>query len=117
MADPSEVAQWVAGGGAGAVALYKAVEWLVLGRLKKAEKAEEQAEETRDAKLDAVLEVVQRLDRDLSLLTQSLSTHVGTVAEVKGRLEGMSANYGSRLSQVEKDVVELRTLLKRRSGR
>lgn len=111
MADAVEAAQLILGGGGGAIALWKAAEWLVVNRLKRAEKAEEVAESEDRAKLDTVLNVVTKMERELALMAQQLSTQSGTVSEVKGRIDGMSANYGARLAQLEKDVVELRTLV------
>ncbi len=116
MADPLETASLLVGGGGGAVAVYKAMEWLVVSRLKRSEKAEEHVEsearaalrEQRD-KLDEVLGVVQKMDRELATLTQSLQHHQNTVSEVKARIDGISSNYGVRIGALENGATETRT--------
>lgn len=115
-AEPMEL---ILGGGAGAggvIALWKAVEWLVAGRLKKAEKAEEQVEVdaraallSQQEKLNEVLTTLQKMDRELGELGQQISNQAGSVSEVKNRIDGISANYGQRLAQLEQGLVELRT--------
>ena len=111
MAEPTDIisaAGAVLGGGALA---WKVVEWFLAARLKKADQLEEDAETEKDTKLDAIYALVQRLDREFGTLSANFSHYTGTVNEVKGRIDGMSENYGKRLSQVERDMVELRTLL------
>lgn len=109
MAEATDVLAIAAG--PSAVAVWELGKWLVVGRLKKGEKIEEQNATDDRTKLDTVLSVVTKMERELALLAQQLSTHSGTVNEVKARVDGMSLNYGTRLSQFEKDIVELRVRL------
>lgn len=107
MSDVSDIIPWAAG--PGGIALWELGKWVILGRLKKAEAVVEGVEKGDRDKLDTVLALVQKMEKEIGIMTEKLSTHSGTVAEVKGRIDGMSANHGARLAQVEKDLVELRT--------
>ncbi len=120
MAEGADLLLGFAGLPAG-VAVWELGKWLIVGRLKRAEKTDEKLDAEKEQKLDALLQqgrelgvLVQRIDRDLALLTQSVSVHTGTVAEVKARVDGMSQNYGQRVAKLEQDLVELRTLLSAR---
>lgn len=103
--------------GPAAVALWELGKWLVIGRLKKAEAVVEGVEKGDREKLDTVLGLVQKMEKELGIMTEKLSGYAGTVAEVKGRIDGMSANYGGRLSQLEKDFIELRTEMRMKRAR
>jgi hypothetical protein len=100
--------------GPGAVALWEFGKWLVLGRLSKAEKAVDDAEKAEKNKLDSVLAIVTKMEKELGVMTEKLLTQTGSISEVKARIDGISKNHGERLAVIEKDVVELRTLLRRR---
>ena len=64
---------------------------------------------TRRKRVDAVLAKLSALELDFRSLVEKLSTQTGAVAEVKARVEGMSANHGGRIGSVEQAIVELRT--------
>ena len=102
-----EVGGYVAGGGA----LAKFAWDFITARAKKADQmeADDRAEEAADIK--KLLEVTQEIRRDMALFQQTLNTQAGVVAEVKGRLDGISANYGTRLSSLEQSVAGLVTKL------
>lgn len=112
MAEPIELLPWLSG--PGAIAAWEVGKHFLFGRLKKADRLEEDAESEEAKKLDTVLTVLQRVERDLALLAQQQTQNAATVNEVKGRIDGISANHGTRIAELEKTVVELRTLLGRR---
>lgn len=101
MADPAEIVALV--GGSSTAGVIGKFLW------DKYVRREERDEVQRDGKLDAVLAKLSALELDFRSLVEKLSTQTGAVAEVKARVEGMSANHGGRLGSVEQAIVELRT--------
>ena len=101
----------IAATGPASIAVWKFAEWFISKRLNKAEKQEEATEAEEKSKLDKLLEAVQRMERDVALISRDLSMHAGAVAKVEERINGMSTNHGQRISQLERDVVELKTLV------
>ena len=112
VSDPTEVLGLV-GGTAGFATVSKYI-WDHLQRRK--EQLEERAELERDKaahvsteKLDSVLSKLVTLEVDMATLLEKNSTQIGLIAELKARVEGISANHGSRLGTAEQTLVELRT--------
>lgn len=104
--------------GPASIAVWKLGEWLISNRLKKAEQLERDVEVRAEAagaeersKLDELLKLVQRVEKDVALISRDLSVNVGAVTKVEERINGMSNNHGQRISQLERDVVELKTLV------
>jgi hypothetical protein len=94
-------------GPAGVLGLWKAVEWLVSGRVRRGEKAEEVAEEGRDKKLDEVLSVVQRMERELAVMAAESRRQAVALGNAEARISGMSDNYSARLGAVEQRMAVL----------
>lgn len=94
-----------------AAAVWKLGEFLITGKLKKAEKKEEVSEAEEKGKLDKLLDLTTRMERDVALIRHDLASQAGAVAEVKSRIDGVSKNHGERLAELEGDVRELKTLV------
>jgi len=116
VSDPTDLIMTGLGSGGGALLLQQ-----ILARmLKRGADAEEKAAESMAVKLDKVLEEVGAVKHELGLMAQSLSTTTGTVAEVKARIDGVSANHGGRLGELERKHENLETrlaALERRRGK
>lgn len=107
MSDPTDIAVAALGSGGGVVLLQQLISRL----LKKGADAEEKAAASMALKLDKVLEEVGLVKHELGLMAQSLSTTTGTVAEVKARIDGVSANHGGRLGELERKHENIETRL------
>jgi phage shock protein A len=99
-----------AGGGAGLIAAL----WALVARGWKREDRTEG--ETADA-LKSLAEGQHAMQRTLDSISQALGTHAATVSEVKARVDGMSNNYGSRISGIEKLLERLDERIEERTGR
>jgi chromosome segregation ATPase len=82
---------------------------LIVRYVRRVDAHEDKEQATTTGKLDQVLSKVGILESDMRLLLEKLSTAAGQVAEVRARVEGLSANYGPRISNTETALVELRT--------
>jgi hypothetical protein len=105
MSDGSDLLPWLAG--PGSVIAWKLGEWLVGSKVKRGEQAEEKAEDERDNKLGEVLEIVTKMERELAVMGHKLTSQAVESGEIKARVEGMSANYGSRVGLLEQRLAVL----------
>lgn len=93
-----------------------AVKWIFERLVRKQDAHEEQREaklEQRDhdlsLKLDAALAKLAHLESEVRIVSERISSQGAGVQEAKARIDGISANYGPRLSALEQSIVELRT--------
>lgn len=88
-------------GTAGAVKLV----WdFVAARMKRANELEQENSAEEKADIKKVLELSQEMKTELGLIKQSLATQKGEFDGLNQRVEGISTNYGGRISKVEQDV-------------
>lgn len=103
--EPSDIL--ATGGGAAGVGVLAKYIWDSVRQRK--EQLEDRAEETRDAKLDTVLEKLGNLELEFRGAMERIAAQTSTLGEVRARVEGISANYGQRISEMEKELVAIRT--------
>lgn len=101
-----------AGGATGFVVLLGKYIWdQVRGRKDKLEeRTEDDAREAmreQQEKLEEVLGTVRKMDRDLSILGDRLSTQAGAVTKIEERVNGIGEHYGPRIGQLEQRVAVL----------
>ncbi len=115
VSDGSDLFGYGAGGGGVALVIAKFIWDSVKGRKDQLEKQVEttakEVDVERDKKMDAVLSKLGAMELDMRSLLEKHATQIGAIAEVKARVEGISANYGARISTMEQSLVELRTRL------
>lgn len=91
----------------GAVAGWEFVKWLLFGRLKRGEELEAKAESATEQKLDLLLEKVTSIETEQRVAVERAAALDSVVREVKGRIDGLSANYGVRLGEIEQRLAAL----------
>lgn len=115
--DGAELLPWLSG--PGAIVLWKAGGWVVSRFVRKAESAEEQLEQLEASKLDLVLEKVTAIEIELSDLRHEAKATAGrqaqiesAVAEVRGRIDGVSNNHGPAIDALKQTVARYDERLK-----
>ena len=58
-------------------------------------------------KLEELLAAVRKMDRDLGILSDRLSTQAGYVTKIEERVNGIGEHYGPRVGQLEQRVAVL----------
>jgi len=103
--------------GGGGLGIGAVVTWAITRAFRRADKAEqEDAEEVR-ATLKTLVDGQHAMQRSVDSLVQSVGNQGATVNEVKARVDGISANYGSRISGIERDIARLTERIEERTGR
>lgn len=117
MSDGTELLPWLSG--PGAVLVWKAGSWAVTRFMKKAESAEEQLQKLEKSKIDLVLEKVTSIEIELSDLRHEAKSSAGrqaqiesAVAEVRGRIDGVSNNHGPAIDALKQTVARYDERLK-----
>lgn len=101
MTEPSDIAGLIAAGGASGIGLWKLGEWFVTSKLKRGEALEERHESQLEQKVDLLLSKVTSIESENRVTAERQLTAAAVVAEVKGRIDGISENHGKRLATVE----------------
>lgn len=116
MTDPVETAGLVVGGGVG----WKAVEFLFARFVSRADRERDDREKAVADKLDQVLSELHELKTGIAADRERAISQSAAVSEVKARIDGISANHGPRLGQLEQDMAATRERLdglERRRGK
>jgi phage shock protein A len=106
------VTQGGSGLGVGAV-----VTWAIGRAFRRSDTAEQEDTQEVRATLKTLVAGQYQMQRSVDAISQSMGSHAATVAEVKARVDGMSVNYGSRISGVEKMLERLDERIEERTGR
>lgn len=101
--EPSDILA-TAGGTAGVGVMVKYA-WDYLRN--RNEQLETKVEGDRDEKLDKVLTVVQRMERDLAVMSTEAKQQAVALGNVYERVEGISKNHGGRLGELEQRLAVL----------
>ena len=103
-------------GGSG-LGIGAVVTWAISRAFRRSDRAEqENADETRST-LRTLVEGQHAMQRSMDSLVQSVGTQGATVQEVKARVDGISSNYGGRISGIEKDLARLAERIEERTGK
>lgn len=97
MSDISDISGMV-GGGAGVLVLAKYVWETVKGRK---DQLEQKVETTTEAKLDALVAGQGRMELELRDMRNALSNQNGEMTGIRDRVNGISADYGPRIKELE----------------
>ncbi len=95
-------------GGVTGVGVLARFAWAQL--VKKSERADQDAdnrEQKRDERLEKMEGTLADIRTKLELLSQLDTQRATTVVEVKERIDGMSTNYGKRISDLEQRIAVL----------
>lgn len=97
MSDIGDISGMV-GGGAGVLVLVKYVWETVKGRK---DQLEQKVETTTEAKLDALVAGQGRMELELRDMRNALSNQNGEMTGIRDRVNGISADYGPRIKELE----------------
>lgn len=97
MSDVGDITGMV-GGGAGVLVLAKYVWESVKGRK---DQLEAKVESTAETKLDALVAGQGRMELELRDMRNALSNQNGEMTGIRDRVNGISADYGPRLKELE----------------
>lgn len=114
MSDPSDLATGAGIGVAGTGIIGTIVAILWKRGEKKRDRAEEQVEDTRDKQLAEALALLKTMGHELAEMrlearvnSERFIATQAVVAEVKTRIDGISANYGPKLEAMQNAISKL----------